>query len=76
MWFIGVEIEKRRVHPLLKKILDSPLLCLDQWKSNKWITVKYVTSMSSRYSHVTLISGYPIMTSVDDHNLDVHLIVS
>ena len=26
MWFIGVEVEsKRRVHPLLKKILDPPL---------------------------------------------------
>ena len=26
MWFIGVEVDKRRVHPLLKKILDPPLL--------------------------------------------------
>ena len=28
MWFIGVEVEliQRRVHPLLKKILDPPLL--------------------------------------------------
>ena len=25
MWFIGVEVDKRRVHPLLKKILDPPL---------------------------------------------------
>ena len=27
MWFIGVEVEliQRRVHPLLKKILDPPL---------------------------------------------------
>ena len=25
MWFIGVEVGKRRVHPLLKKILDPPL---------------------------------------------------
>ena len=25
MWFIGVEVSKRRVHPLLKKILDPPL---------------------------------------------------
>ena len=25
MWFIGVEVE-RRVHPLLKKILDPPLM--------------------------------------------------
>ena len=26
MWFIGVEVDKRRLHPLLKKILDPPLL--------------------------------------------------
>ena len=27
MWFLGVEVEliQRRVHPLLKKILDPPL---------------------------------------------------
>ena len=25
MWFIGVEVDKRRVHPLLKKILDPAL---------------------------------------------------
>ena len=25
MWFIGVEVDKRRLHPLLKKILDPPL---------------------------------------------------
>ena len=25
MWFIAVEVDKRRVHPLLKKILDPPL---------------------------------------------------
>ena len=24
MWFIGVEVEQERVHPLLKKILDPP----------------------------------------------------
>ena len=30
MWFIGVEVEQetRRVHPLLKKILDPPLQSL------------------------------------------------
>ena len=32
--------------------------------------------MSSRYSHVILVSGYPIMTAVNDHNMHVHLIVS
>ena len=26
MWFISVEVDKRRVHPLLKKILDPPLV--------------------------------------------------
>ena len=26
MWFIGVEVDKRRLNPLLKKILDPPLL--------------------------------------------------
>ena len=26
MWFIGVEAEQRGEHPLLKKILDPPLL--------------------------------------------------
>ena len=26
IWFIGVEVDKRRVHPLLKKILDPPLV--------------------------------------------------
>ena len=25
MWFIGVDLNKRRVYPLLKKILDPPL---------------------------------------------------
>ena len=33
MWFIGVEVDKRRVHPLLKKILDLPLHCSSQKKS-------------------------------------------
>ena len=30
MWFIGVEVDKRRVHPLLKKILDPPLMFATQ----------------------------------------------
>ena len=28
MWFIGVEVDKRRVHPLLRKILDPPLMVI------------------------------------------------
>ena len=27
MWFIGVEVEQETSAPLLKKVLDPPLLC-------------------------------------------------
>ena len=40
MWFIGVEVDKRRVHPLLKKILDPPLYNLKSNHTNKDYEIK------------------------------------
>ena len=37
MWFIGVEVDKRRVHPLLKKILDPPLYRVEDIKKLDYI---------------------------------------
>ena len=39
MWFIGVEVDKRRVHPLLRKILS-----MEPWNEKSQIAQEGVTN--------------------------------
>ena len=66
MWFIGVEVGKRRVHPLLKKILDPPLSSLCRWQVQDCLLLlsffrSYELSLAKRrcLKSYELVKNYP-----------------
>ena len=45
MWFIGVEVEQETVHPLLKKILDPPLISYDADHHEHFFLIQFLTNI-------------------------------
>ena len=79
VWDFPVMTERTRLISYLLYGLFIMDLSLRSIKTNNWSAdkcKKLVTSMSctldSRYSQVTLISGYPFWQFLIDHNMNVH----
>ena len=53
VWFIGIEASKRRVHPLLKKILDPPLSYHGNVLSLPSLSASLVLQYGSHLYHVS-----------------------
>ena len=54
MWFIGVEVEQERVHPLLKKILDPPLAIVPASDPVKKISATATSANSDRRTEIKI----------------------